>query len=202
MTPTEVLADVGLLGSHLTAVHATHMTDHDVALLGDAHSHVCMCPTTERDLADGIGPARAMAEAGAVLCLGSDSHAVIDLFEEARAVEHNERLITGKRGIHRPASLLAAATCGGATSLGWDHLAGEGIAVGKAADLVAIGIDSVRLAAFEAQDAAAHIVHAAAPTDVRHVWVAGKRVVRDGAHVHVADVAGALRTSIRALGTL
>ena len=202
MTPTEVLADVGLLGTHLTAVHATHMTDRDVSLLGGAHAHVCMCPTTERDLADGIGPAHAMASAGATLCLGSDSHAVIDLFEEARAVEHNERLITGTRGIHRPASLLAAATSGGASSLGWQSLTPEGVAVGKPADLVAIGLDSVRMAGFEAGAAAAHIVHAAAPADVRNVWVAGARVVRDGTHTSIDDVAGALRSSIEALGTL
>lgn len=202
MTPTEVLSDVGLLGAHLTAVHATHMTDRDVSLLGGARAHVCMCPTTERDLADGIGPAHAMALAGATLCLGSDSHAVIDLFEEARAVEHNERLITGTRGIHRPASLLAAATSGGASSLGWQSLTPEGVAVGKPADLVAIGLDSVRMAGFDASAAAAHIVHAAAPADVRNVWVAGARVVRDGTHTSINDVAGALRVTIEALGTL
>lgn len=202
MTPTEVLADVGLLGRHLTAVHATHMTERDIALLGGARAHVCMCPTTERDLADGIGPAHAMVTAGATMCLGSDSHAVIDLFEEARAVEHDERLVTGKRGIHRPASLLAAATSGGASSLGWESLVPEGIVAGKPADLVAIRIDSVRMAGFDARDAAAHIVHAAAPADVRDVWMAGTRVVRNGVHERIADVAEALRTTISALGTL
>jgi formiminoglutamate deiminase len=202
MTPTEVLADVGLLGRHLTAVHATHMTERDITLLGGAHAHVCMCPTTERDLADGIGPAHAMIDAGATMCLGSDSHAVIDLFEEARAVEHDERLATGKRGIHAPASLLAAATSGGASSLGWGGLESVGVVAGKPADLIAIGLDSVRMAGFSAQDAAAHIVHAAAPADVRDVWMAGTRIVRDGVHERIPDVAGALRTSISALGTL
>lgn len=202
MTPTEVLADVGLLGRHLTAVHATHMTERDIALLGGARAHVCMCPTTERDLADGIGPAHAMVTAGATMCLGSDSHAVIDLFEEARAVEHDERLVTGIRGIHRPASLLAAATSGGASSLGWESLVPVGVVTGKPADLVAIRIDSVRMAGFDARDAAAHIVHAAAPADVRDVWMAGTRVVRNGVHERIADVAGALRTTISALGTL
>ena len=202
LTPTEVLADVGLLGPHLTAVHATHMTDHDIALLGGSRAHVCMCPTTERDLADGVGPARAMVDAGASLCLGSDSHAVIDLFEEARAVEHDERLISGRRGLHSPASLLAAATGGGASSLGWAGHGAEGIAAGNVADLVALTLDSVRLAAFEARDAAAHIVHGAAPSDVRDVWVAGRRIVRAGQHLLVGDVPSALRTSISALGTL
>ena len=69
-----------------------------------------MCPTTERDLADGIGPARALADAGSPLALGSDSHAVIDLFEEARAVELDERLRTERRGHFAAAELLRAAT--------------------------------------------------------------------------------------------
>ena len=80
---------------------------------------VCLCPTTERDLADGIGPARRLADAGAALATGSDSHAVIDPFEEARAIELDERLATGVRGAHRAPDLLAAATAGGYAALGW-----------------------------------------------------------------------------------
>ena len=53
---------------------------------------VCFCPTTERDLGDGIGPAPALLAGRGLFSLGSDSHAVIDLFEEARAVELDERL--------------------------------------------------------------------------------------------------------------
>ena len=54
-TPTQVLADAGMLGRHFTAVHATHLTATDISLLCSSHSGVCMCPTTERDLADGVG---------------------------------------------------------------------------------------------------------------------------------------------------
>jgi formiminoglutamate deiminase len=201
-TPTQVLHDAGLLGPHFTAVHATHLTDKDVALFGASKSNICMCPTTERDLADGVGPASALAHGGCTLCLGSDSHAVIDLFEEARAVELNERLISGNRGIHTAASLLDAATRGGEVSLGWSSAAGSGVRPGARADLVAIDLDTVRLAGFEAHNAAAHIVHAAAPADVRDVWVGGEQVVRDRGHLRLADVAARLRTSIGALGTL
>ncbi|MEK7411345.1 MAG: formimidoylglutamate deiminase, partial [Actinomycetota bacterium] len=97
-TPTAVLAEVGLLGPFATAVHATHLTRGDIELLGTSKTTACMCPTTERDLADGIGPASALVRAGAMLAFGSDSHATIDLFEEARAVEYNERLIAARRG--------------------------------------------------------------------------------------------------------
>ena len=201
-TPTEVLNDVGLLGPHFTAVHATHLTDRDISLLGSTKSNICMCPTTERDLADGIGPASRLAGGGCSLCLGSDSHAVIDLFEEARAVEHDERLITGQRGIHTPASLLAAATCGGERSLGWNPVAGVGVRVGARADLIALDLHTVRLAGFEAKSAAAHVVHAAAPADVRDVWMGGKQVVRSREHVVLGDVASRLRSAIALLGTL
>ena len=77
-----------------------------------------MCPTTERDLADGIGPARALADAGAIIGLGSDQHAVIDPFEEARALELDERLATGLRGRFTQSELLAALTDHGVPRLG------------------------------------------------------------------------------------
>ncbi|MFM9137255.1 MAG: amidohydrolase family protein, partial [Actinomycetota bacterium] len=155
--------------------------------------------TTERDLADGIGPARRLVGAGATLCLGSDSHAMIDLFEEARAVEHDERLISGVRGSHSPASLLEAATRNGATSLGW---VAHSLSVGSPADFIALDLDTVRLASFDARHAAAHVVHAAAPSDVRDVWVAGRQVVANRRHVAIDDVPGALRSAIGEVVTL
>ncbi len=142
LTPTQVLAEAGALGPLTTAVHATHLTDEDVRLLGDSRTNVCFCPTTERDLADGIGPARRLHEAGATLTLGSDSHAVIDLFEEMRAVEMHERLASQRRGHWRASELLVAATRDGHRSLGYAD-AGT-LAVGQVADLVTVDLDSVR----------------------------------------------------------
>ncbi len=143
-SPVELLHSAGLLGPGTTAVHATHLSDVDRALLGDTGTGVCFCPTTERDLADGIGPARELVDAGSPLCLGSDSHAVVDLFEEARAVELNERLRTGHRGHFTPAELLTAATITGHRALGWPD-AGR-IAPGQRADLVTVRLDGVRTA--------------------------------------------------------
>jgi formiminoglutamate deiminase len=198
-TPTQVLADAGLLGRHFTAVHATHLTATDISLLCSSHSGVCMCPTTERDLADGVGPASTLSAGGAVLSLGTDSNAFIDMFEEARAVETDERLVTGKRGVHSPASLLIAATSGGATALGWGQ---HGIQVGAPADFIALSLDSVRLASFDSANAAAHIVHSAAPSDVRDVWVGGRQIVQDHQHLTVSDVVGGLGRAIAAVVTL
>ena len=86
---------------------------------GRRDAYVDFCPTTERDLGDGVGPSRRLADAGARLTLGSDSHAVIDLFEEMRAVELDERLATMRRGHWSAAELLTAATTTGHASLGW-----------------------------------------------------------------------------------
>jgi formiminoglutamate deiminase len=142
LTPTQLLAEAGALGPLTTAVHATHLTDADIGLLGDSGTSVCFCPTTERDLADGIGPARRLHEAGATLTLGSDSHAVIDMFEEMRAVEMHERLASLERGHWSAEELLAAATYDGHRSLGFED-AGR-IAPGQRADLVTIDLESIR----------------------------------------------------------
>lgn len=197
MTPTRLLAESGALGALTTAVHATHLTGADIGLLGTTTTGVCMCPTTERDLADGIGPARDLAAAGSPICLGSDQHAVIDLFEEARAVELDERLRTRARGHWTAGELLAAATSNGHYGLGWPE-AGR-IEPGAYADLVTVALDSVRTAGAAPDHVAEAAVFAAAAADVRHVIVSGRPVVRDGRHLLVDDVPAALTTAIAAV---
>jgi formiminoglutamate deiminase len=196
-TPAAVFLAAGVLGPRTTAVHATHVVDEDIALLGESGTSVCMCPTTERDLADGIGPARLLSLAGSPVVLGSDGHAVIDLFEEARAVELDERLRTEVRGHWTAGELLQAATMAGHASLGWPE-AGL-IAPGAFADLVVINTDSVRLAGWQPATAAEAVVFAATAADVRQVVVSGGDVVRDGRHLLVDDVPAALAASIAAV---
>jgi formiminoglutamate deiminase len=192
-SPTALLASIDALSDRFTAVHATHLTDVDVALLGDAGATCCFCPTTERDLADGIGPARRLRDAGARLSLGSDSHAVIDLLEEARAVELDERLATRERGSHSATELLSALTSDGYRCLGVPD--GGRIEAGALADLVTVSLDSVRLAGTDPEDALESVVFAGAAPDIRHVMVGGKFIVRDGAHVEL-DVPGELAEAI------
>ncbi|MGB8861769.1 MAG: amidohydrolase family protein, partial [Ilumatobacteraceae bacterium] len=140
--------------------------------------------------------ALAVRDAGARLALGSDSHAVIDLFEEARAVELDERLACQLRGSHDAPSLLRAATWQGHQSLGWGD-AGR-IEVGMLADLVSVRLDTVRTAGTDPSSMLEAAVFAAAAADVYHVVVGGQVVVRDGQHQR-CDVAAELGTSIAAV---
>ncbi|GGV38336.1 formimidoylglutamate deiminase [Streptomyces spectabilis] len=196
-TPTRLLADHGALGARTTGVHNTHLTDADIALIGGSGTGTCMCPTTERDLADGIGPAPALQRAGSPLSLGSDSHAVIDLFEEARAMELNERLRSHTRGHWTAAALLRAASADGHAALGWAD-AGA-LAPGALADFATVALDSVRTAGAAARLGAEVAVFAASAADVRHTVVGGRHVVRDGAHTLLPDVPSSLARAVAAL---
>ncbi len=189
-TPAAVLADAGALGPRTSAVHATHLTGADVRLLGGSGTTCCLCPTTERDLADGIGPARALRDGGSPLSLGSDQHSVVDLLEEARALEQHERLASLRRGRFTSADLVAALTAH--DSLG---VADAGrIEVGARADLVAVRLDTVRTAGIEP----GQVVHAASAADVDTVLVDGRVVVSGGRH-RLGDVAAELSRAIEPL---
>jgi formiminoglutamate deiminase len=194
MTPTELLYSHGVVGERLTAVHATHLTRLDIERLGAGRAGACFCPTTERDLGDGIGPARALLDAGVRLGIGSDSNAVVDAFEETRALELDDRLASEQRGRFSVEELLAAGTDHAA--VGWPE-AGE-LAVGAGADLVTVVMDSVRTAGAEPSG----VVFAAGAADVRNVVVAGREVVRDGGHLLVERPEAVLAGEIEALWQL
>ena len=195
-SPTALLGEAGALGPRFSAVHATHATDRDAKALASTGSVVCLCPTTERDLGDGIGPTALLADAGVPMTVGSDSHAVIDLFEEARAVELDERLQAERRGAHSPTELLTMATSNGHASLGWPD-AGA-IAPGNRADLVAVRLDSVRTAGATTETAKEAVVFAATAADVTDVDVEGRPIVADGRHLTI-DVAAELAAAVAAI---
>ncbi|WP_349826594.1 formimidoylglutamate deiminase [Brevibacterium litoralis] len=190
VTPTGLLERTGVLptlGPRLSAVHATHLTEADVAALGGAGASVVMCPTTEADLADGIGPARALADAGASVALGSDQHVVLDPLLEVRGLEAGERLGSGERGRFAPGDLVAALTTGGSRSLGLP----AGLVPGGPLDVVVVDDASVRtIGSVDEQ-----LVLAATAQDAREVLVAGRVVARDGAHTALGDVAALYRTA-------
>lgn len=194
-TPVELLHFEGALPERFTAVHATHLSERDVALLGEAGTYCCLCPTTERDLADGIGPARRLRDAGCRLTLGTDSNAMIEPLEEARAVELDERLATHARGGIAGAALLTAATADGYSSLGWSS--GGVIRQGALADFVSVDTEGVRLAGVPREDLLDGLVFAGGAGDIRTVVVGGRVVVRGGEHVSL-DVPRDLEAAIGA----
>jgi formiminoglutamate deiminase len=191
-TPTRLLEHAGALGPSTTAVHATHVTQGDLEALGRSGTTVCACPSTEADLADGVGPFRRLRDAGSPLCLGSDQHALTDLIGEARLLETNERLVTGERGSFQTANLVDALTADGHRSLGWSD-AGA-IAPGWRADLVAVRLDSPRTAGC----APGQVLMAASSADVHTVVIDGRVVVSEGRHV-LGDVGRLLADAIEPL---
>jgi len=169
-TPAELLEREGILGPDLTAIHAIHVDERDISLLGANKVTVCACPTTERDLGDRVGPLRALAEAGCTLTVGSDSNAVIDVLEEARALELDQRRATGHRVLHQPEALLRAATVNGMHALGWD--AGE-LKAGMLADFVTL--EQPHPTAWRNLDPA-YLIYACSASDVTNVVIGGKTV--------------------------
>lgn len=192
LTPTALLARYGLLSKRLTAVHATHLSRQDVELLGRAGVTVAMCPTTEADLADGIGPARALQDAGAVVALGTDQHAVVDPWLEMRALEHGERLATGQRGRFSPSNLVDAVSAGGSRAQG--RMA-PGLESGGPCDLMIVNPATPRTAGSDP----AQLPLTATAQDVTAVVVGGEVVARNGTHLKLGDPAPLLAQAIARL---
>ena len=170
-TPTQLLEREGILGPDLTAVHAIHVDDADIALLGRHRVSVVACTTSERDLADRVGPLGRLAAAGTPICVGSDSNAVIDMFEEARGLELDQRRGTGRRVHHQPGDLFRAATIGGMRALGWD---GGELKAGMLADFITI--DPPHVAAKKNLDLG-YLMFNRSAHDVNNVVVGGTTVV-------------------------
>ncbi len=169
-TPTQLLEREGILGPDLTAVHAIHVDDEDIALLGRHRVSICACPTSERDLGDRVGMLHRLVEAGSALCVGSDSNAVIDMLEEARALELDQRRASGRRVLHQPGDLFGAATIGGMRALGWE--AGE-LKAGRLADFITLdqpGLDGRQLEL-------GYLMFACTARDVVNVVVGGTTVI-------------------------
>lgn len=199
-TPVALLADVGALSPRFTGVHAVHVTPEEVALLAQARACVCACPTTERNLGDGVVPAGALLDAGVRVALGTDSHTQIDLLEDARELEYHLRLTTLRRNVLAPAArevedesvvegtpelaglaarLFECATLAGAESIG-AH-AGE-FEPGRAADFFTVDLDDPSVAGTGAEDLLPAIVFSLSRAAVRETAVGGRLVVESGRH--------------------
>jgi formimidoylglutamate deiminase len=183
VSPVQLLAREGALDRRTTLVHAIHVDEGDVRAIAAAEATVCACPTTERNLGDGIVPADRLLDRGVRLALGVDSHAQVDPFEDARELELHLRLVRQERAVldEPPGTLvprlLEAATAGGMASLG---LAGGRLAPGEPADFVLLDLDDPSVAGSAPEAFLASVVFAAGPRAVRGTYVAGEPVVEEG----------------------
>lgn len=197
-SPVALLATEGLLSERFTAVHAIHVTPKAARLLADAKTTVCACPTTERNLGDGIVPVNNYFAEGVRVSLGSDSHVQIDLLEDARELEYNLRLQKLERAVLDSESsdpnnrtsalaqrLFECASVNGAHSI----KAPSGmLEPGQAADFFTVDLDDPSIAGASTEDLLPAIVFSLSRTAVKDVVVGGKRIVENGRHAKQEDI--------------
>ncbi|MBI3928347.1 MAG: formimidoylglutamate deiminase [Armatimonadetes bacterium] len=206
LRPVQLFEREDLLWDGFTGVHAIHLEESEFAMLGRARATVCSCPTTERNLGDGVVEAGRLLSAGVHISLGTDSQCQIDLLEDARQLEYHLRLQRLERAVLDPLDrnpsalarrLFDCATLSGARSLG---LQAGRIAAGLRADLIAINLEDPSIAG--AGDPLPAIVFGLERSAVRHVWVGGKQIVHDGRHAETEATIPEFRQVMRRLLSL
>jgi len=192
LRPIELLAEDGILDDRFVAIHATHLTPGEIKALGAAGSFVCLCRTTERDLGDGLPETAGLVRAGVRLCLGVDSHASSDAFEEVRAAELDDRSRTESRHVaaEAPELLLAA------TQYGYQAI---GLAEAWPNDTVYLNADDPSLVASSDDLLPDAVIFGATPRAVAEVRVGDRVIVRDGYHIHYEAARHGYETTLRRL---
>ncbi|MGH9968609.1 MAG: formimidoylglutamate deiminase [Pyrinomonadaceae bacterium] len=188
-SPVALLETEGLLSDRFTAVHAIHVTPKAARMLSKARAQVCACPTTERNLGDGIVPAHMFFENNVCVSLGTDSQIQVDLLEDARELEYHLRLQRMERVVladqdgegHSAlaARLFDCVTINGAHSIG---ATGGALVPGTPADFFTVDLDDPSIAGASQNDLLSSIVFSLSRTAVKDVVVGGKRIVEDGRH--------------------
>ena len=186
LTPVALLGKEGLLAPDFTAVHAIHITADEIELLAKANATVCSCPTTERNLGDGVLAADQVMREGIRIAFGSDSQAQIDPLEDARELEYHLRLERQQRAIldqigdqTLASRLFDCATVHGARALG---VPTGGLTVGSSADFFTVDLDDVSIAGNSGNDLLPLSVFSLSRSAIRDVVVNGRWVVRDQRH--------------------
>lgn len=198
MTPVRMMAEHGILSLGATLVHAIHLTAAEYKAVAASGTTICSCPTTERNLGDGIFPADTAAMLGIPTAFGTDSQAQIDILEDARQLEYHLRLRDQQRGILDASarddwatreqigtSLLRSATSNGYASLGLD---GGRLAKGQPADFFTVDLNDLSILGVDAESLASHAVFALAKSAVRDVAVQGELILTDGGHMHGEEI--------------
>jgi len=188
-SPVALLETEGLLSDQFTAVHAIHITPKAAWMLGQSGARVCACPTTERNLADGVVPADELFKQKIRVCLGTDSQVQIDLLEDARELEYHLRLSNMKRAILEgpeekgPSSLAVrlfkCATENGAGSIG---APGGSLVPDRSADFFTIDLNDPSITGAARDDLISHVVFSLSRTAIKDVVVGGRRIIEEGKH--------------------
>ena len=202
-SPVALLETEGLLSEKFTAVHAIHVTPKAINGFARARANVCACPTTERNLGDGVVPVDAYLNAGVPVSLGTDSQTQIDLLEDARELEYHLRLQRMSRNVLAAMDdtdnsdesglarrLFECATKSGAMSIGFD---GGTIEPGAPADFFSVDLDDPSIAGSSPDNLLANIVFSLSRTAIKDVVVGGKRIVADGRHAQQDEIVSAFR---------
>ncbi|MCL4766214.1 MAG: formimidoylglutamate deiminase [Hyphomicrobiaceae bacterium] len=189
--PVEWLLDEMDIGPRWCIVHATHMTEDETRRLAESGAVAGLCPITEANLGDGIGPTTLYSRAGGRFGIGTDSNIRINAAGELCALEYSQRLAERRRNrLGEPGesvgrALIDATLAGGRQASG--RVVGA-IAPGCRADFLALDDTHPALDCREGDAVLDGWIFAAADSPVRDVWVSGVHVVRDGRHV-ARDVA-------------
>jgi formimidoylglutamate deiminase len=194
-SPIALLETEGLLSERFTAVHAIHVSQKVIGGFAKTRAAVCACPTTERNLGDGVVPVDGYFRHGVPVSLGTDSQTQIDLLEDARELEYHLRLQRTERNVLAPAdnsetsalarSLFDCATINGARSLGFN---GGNLVAGAPADFFTIDVDDPSIAGASTSDLLSCLIFSASRATVKDVIVAGNRIVEDGKHPDQQDI--------------
>jgi len=213
-TPVQVLANEGILSSRFTAVHAIHLTASDIAMLVKSRARICACPTTERNLGDGILPADFLHMQGLGICLGTDSQSEIDLLQDARSLEYHLRLqrlervlISNRTAESGPTEnepelaalakeLFSMATINGAQSI--NAPAGT-FEAGRPADFFTVDLHDPSIAGASQEDLLPLIVFSSRQTAIKEVAIAGKLIIEDGRHPKQDEIVAAFANLQRRL---
>jgi 5-methylthioadenosine/S-adenosylhomocysteine deaminase len=185
LRPVRWLEEHGILEHPLVAAHCVHVNSEEIQLMARYGVGAVHCPTSNLKLASGIAPVAEMLRRGVRLGLGADgcaSNNDLNMFEEMRLAALLPKAMTGNPVAVPAMEALAMATIYGARAIGLDHLIGS-LEPGKRADLIVVHGEGLhQMPAFEttATNAYSRVVYTTQASDVRHVWVNGRQLLREG----------------------
>ncbi|WP_454191789.1 amidohydrolase [Paenibacillus sp. Marseille-Q7038] len=177
--PVAHLEKLGFFSRPSLVAHAVHLTDEEIEILAKYNVAVAHNPGSNLKLASGVARVPELLKAGVVVSLATDGPASnnnLDMFEEMRLAALIHKGVSGDPTAVPATEALRMGTEYGAKSI---YVEDTGtLAVGKKADFVAIDLDQAHFLPYS--DLISHVVYSASAKDVKHVWVDGKQLLKDG----------------------